>query len=33
MSLPSDAGHVGSIPGQGSKTPHAMGQLKNACAP
>ena len=25
--LPSDAGGVGSIPGQGTKIPHAMGQL------
>ena len=25
--LPSSAGNVGSIPGQGTKTPHAMGQI------
>ena len=25
--LPSNAGHVGLIPGQGSKIPHAVGQL------
>ena len=25
--LPSNAGHMGSIPGQGTKIPHAMGQL------
>ena len=24
---PSNAGHVGSIPGQGTKIPHATGQL------
>ena len=26
-SLPSSAGSVGSIPGQGTKIPHAMGQI------
>ena len=36
-SLPSNAGDVGSIPSQGTKIPHATGQLKparsRACAP
>ena len=29
--MPSNAGNTGTIPGQGTKVPHAMGQL-NLCA-
>ena len=29
--LPSNAGDVGLIPGQGTKIPHAAGQLKPVC--
>ena len=29
--LPSNAGDVGLIPGQGTKIPHAVGQLKPVC--
>lgn len=29
----STAGDMNLIPGQGSKIPHAIGQLKKACAP
>ena len=30
--LPSNAGDVGSIPGQGTKIPHATGQLRPRAA-